>query len=156
MTLICWKCHSGLHTLRFHLSQNENNKWYCETGLTAIFSKESDIKAFGFCDIIFVHFLTAKAVYRAVYRISHLRYIARAKHEYSWGTLHKEVCLNPPLRVCDIIGRFKSYTSYNYGEKLWQRSYYDHIIRGEMDYMEIWEYIDKNPHKWNEDELYLE
>ena len=62
----------------------------------------------------------------------------------------------PPLRVCDIIGRFKSYTSYNYGEKLWQRSYYDHIIRGEMDYMEIWEYIDKNPHKWNEDELYLE
>ncbi|MBQ3084525.1 MAG: hypothetical protein IJC46_03625, partial [Clostridia bacterium] len=45
------------------------------------FQKESDIKAFGFCDIIFVPFSTAKAVYRVACHISHQRYIARAKHE---------------------------------------------------------------------------
>ena len=34
------------------------------------FQKESDIKAFGFCDIIFVPILTAKAVYRAFTHIA--------------------------------------------------------------------------------------
>ncbi len=40
------------------------------------------------------------------------------------------------------------------GKKLWQRSYYDHVIRNRTDYLEIWQYIDDNPAKWREDELY--
>ena len=32
--------------------------------------------------------------------------------------------------------------------KLWQKSYYDHVIRNQQDYNEIWEYIDNNPQKW--------
>ena len=34
---------------------------------------------------------------------------------------------------------------------VWQRSYHDHIIRGEDDYREIWNYIDTNPARWRED-----
>jgi REP element-mobilizing transposase RayT len=34
------------------------------------------------------------------------------------------------------------------GEKLFQRSYYDHVIRNRQDYNEIWEYIENNPRKW--------
>ena len=37
---------------------------------------------------------------------------------------------------------------------LWQRSYYEHVIRNEHDYREIWEYIDANPVKWAEDRYY--
>ena len=40
------------------------------------------------------------------------------------------------------------------GRKLWQRSYYDHVIRNEADYLRIWQYIDENPAKWAEDEYY--
>ena len=40
------------------------------------------------------------------------------------------------------------------GRKLWQRSYYEHIIRDEIDYQEIWQYIDENPQKWEIDRLY--
>ena len=40
--------------------------------------------------------------------------------------------------------------------KLWQRSYHEHVIRGEADYREIWEYIDANPAKWAEDRYYTE
>ena len=58
----------------------------------------------------------------------------------------------PPLQ--QIIGRMKSYTTRRYGDKLWQRSYYDHVVRGEEDYLEIWRYIDENPAKWAEDRFY--
>ena len=37
---------------------------------------------------------------------------------------------------------------------VWQRSYYDHIIRNETDYLKIWNYIDENPLKWEFDKYY--
>ena len=42
------------------------------------------------------------------------------------------------------------------GENIFQRSYHDHVIRGEKDYLEIWQYIDSNPAKWAEDCFYNE
>ena len=60
---------------------------------------------------------------------------------------------NPPLQ--DVIGRIKSYTTYRYGGKLWQRSYHDHIIRSESDYLKIWTYIDSNHQKWEKDVFYM-
>ena len=38
---------------------------------------------------------------------------------------------------------------------IWQRSFYDHIIRNEEDYLRIWQYIDENPAKWTEDDYYV-
>jgi hypothetical protein len=32
--------------------------------------------------------------------------------------------------------------------KLWQKSYYDHVIRNQQDYDETWQYIENNPSKW--------
>ena len=58
----------------------------------------------------------------------------------------------PPLQ--NIIGKFKSYTTNQFGGILWQRSFHDHIIRGEQDYKKIWEYIDTNTAKWKQDCFY--
>ena len=63
---------------------------------------------------------------------------------------------DPPLQVYDIVGRFKSFTDSKYYGKLWQRSFHDHIIRDENDYLKIWNYIDLNPQKWTEDIFYIE
>ena len=60
----------------------------------------------------------------------------------------------PPLH--QIIGRFKSYTTHLYGKSLWQRSFYDHILRSEEDLRSAREYIAANPARWREDELYSE
>ena len=62
----------------------------------------------------------------------------------------------PPLQIYDIIGNFKSFTTHKYEKTLWQRSFHDHIIRGENDYLKIWNYIDTNPQKWQEDCFYTE
>jgi len=59
---------------------------------------------------------------------------------------------NPPLQ--DVIGQLKSYTTNKFGSTVWQRSYHDHIIRGENDYNKIWEYIDTNVMKWKTDCFY--
>ena len=38
---------------------------------------------------------------------------------------------------------------------IWQRSFYDHVIRNEQDYYEIAKYIVENPLAWEEDTLYM-
>ena len=60
-----------------------------------------------------------------------------------------------------IVGAFKSLAANQCREaglsgKLWQRSYYEHIIRSEADYRQIWDYIEFNPGKWAEDQYYTE
>ncbi len=39
--------------------------------------------------------------------------------------------------------------------KLWQRNYYEHIIRNEQSYQLITNYIMNNPIKWSEDKFYI-
>lgn len=53
-----------------------------------------------------------------------------------------------------FVGTLKRFCNREYGENIWQRSFYDHIIRGKEDYEKIWEYIDTNTFKWEEDSLY--
>lgn len=38
--------------------------------------------------------------------------------------------------------------------RIFQNSFHDHIIRNERDYQRIWQYIDTNPAKWQEDCYY--
>ena len=78
--------------------------------------------------------------------------------------IHVIICLEaeqggqsrPPLQR--VIQRFKSISTrrcWNLGLKtLWQRSFYDHVIRSKEDYLHIWQYIDDNPAKWAEDKYY--
>jgi len=62
-----------------------------------------------------------------------------------------------------IIGAFKSLTTNRYikgvkeagwmpfEKRLWQRNYYEHIIRNEDSYIKLSYYIQNNPLKWEED-----
>ena len=53
-----------------------------------------------------------------------------------------------------FVSVFKRFCHRDIGEQIFQRSYHDHIIRGEKDYLKIWEYIENNPAKWEEDCFY--
>ena len=46
-----------------------------------------------------------------------------------------------------IIKQTKGYITKQIGFSIWQKSFYDHIVRGNNDYKEIWEYIENNPLK---------
>ena len=53
-----------------------------------------------------------------------------------------------------IIKQFKGYVSKTVNEQIWQKRFYDHVIRGREDYEEISRYICENPENWEKDELY--
>jgi len=53
-----------------------------------------------------------------------------------------------------LVSSIKRYTNKVSGSKIWQRSYHDHIIRDDIDYLQIWQYIDENPQAWSEDCYY--
>ncbi len=50
--------------------------------------------------------------------------------------------------IARFVGTFKRFCNKEYGRNIWQSRYYDHVIRNQQDYNEIWEYIDNNPIKW--------
>lgn len=70
---------------------------------------------------------------------------------------------DPSPTLGNVIGWYKYTVSKEInlkngtpGNRVFQRSYHDHIIRGEKDYLKIWEYIDANPIRWHDDCFYVE
>ena len=73
--------------------------------------------------------------------------------------------INPfPTAVYDIpnvVGKYKAAVTravgnaFMHSERLWQASFYDHIIRNDQDYQTVWQYIDGNPSKWLDDSFYV-
>ena len=53
--------------------------------------------------------------------------------------------------ISRIIQQFKGAVSKQIGFSMWQKLFYDHIIRNEQEYQKTWEYIDTNPLKWELD-----
>jgi len=50
-----------------------------------------------------------------------------------------------------VVGQMKQAVSRTIGKSIWQKSYHDHVIRGEQDYLKIWNYVVYNHKKWKED-----
>lgn len=57
-------------------------------------------------------------------------------------------------KIPSLVSTFKRFSNKECGGSIWQRSYYDHVIRDQKDYEKIWQYIEDNPIKWLEDEYY--
>ncbi len=70
--------------------------------------------------------------------------------------------------ISEIVQSFKRHSSIEYikmvkdgvlppfEKQIWQRSFYDHVIRNQNDYEEIYKYIDENPLRWQYDRFYAE
>lgn len=56
--------------------------------------------------------------------------------------------------VPSVVSTFKRFTHKDCGYPVFQRSYHDHIIRNEKEYLKIWQYIDTNPSTWLNDCFY--
>ena len=59
-------------------------------------------------------------------------------------------------KISLAVSTLKRFVNSEVGTNIFQRSFHDHIIRGEDDYKKIWEYIDTNPVKWQDDCFYCE
>ncbi len=61
---------------------------------------------------------------------------------------------SPSKTVGAIVRGFKGAVSRQLGYTVWQRNYYEHIIRTDESYRHISNYIENNPTKWQSDKLY--
>lgn len=52
--------------------------------------------------------------------------------------------------IPNIINQLKGYVSKKVGFSVWQKLYYDHVIRDQEDYDTKWNYIENNPMTWCE------
>ncbi len=57
--------------------------------------------------------------------------------------------------VPSLIRSWKTLVTKDLGKSIWQRSYYDYVIRNEQDYWLHVQYIDENPAKWFYDDYYI-
>lgn len=71
----------------------------------------------------------------------HIHMILRIKNGSMWAS-------TPTNRISNIVRSIKILSTKEIGKPIFQRSYYDHIIRNQEDFNEKWEYIENNPKKW--------
>ena len=94
-------------------------------------------------------------------------YVVMPNHFHAIITISRADMESAPT-VSDIIQSFKRYSTLEYikmvkdglllpfDKQIWQRTFYDHVIRNSDDYDEIYKYIYENPMRWQFDELYTE
>ena len=90
------------------------------------------------------------------------QYVIMPNHIHSIFFMEEDTAgASPRPTVMDVVCAYKSLTTRACKqvqpiEKLFQTSFYEHVIRGQADYDEIAKYICENPAKWQLDKLYAE
>ena len=57
--------------------------------------------------------------------------------------------------ISNVVQQMKGYVTKQIGKSVWQKLFHDHVIRRQQDYLKIWNYIEGNPSKWEEDCFYV-
>lgn len=91
------------------------------------------------------------------------KYVVMPNHMHIMLCIENDGRGNPSPTISNVVGWLKygvtsaiNKTFGTTGNNIFQRSFHDHIIRDERDYLKIWNYIDTNPQKWQEDCFYTE
>ena len=87
------------------------------------------------------------------------QYVIMPNHIHAILMLEETAGTSPHPTIPDIVCAYKSLTARYCKkiqpiDKLFQTSFYEHVIRGHKDYEEIAEYIVNNPKQWELDKLY--
>lgn len=90
------------------------------------------------------------------------KYVIMPNHIHAIIILEGAAGASPRPTLTDIICTYKSLTTREcnavnktMGRKLFQTSFFDHIISNEVEYQNVWQYINENPRKWGNDEYYI-
>jgi REP element-mobilizing transposase RayT len=76
------------------------------------------------------------------------------KGKHTGSPLHRVVQWFKTMTTNEFIRNVKFHGWEPFENKIWQRNYYEHIIRNEDSYRDISNYIMNNPQNWLEDEHY--
>ncbi len=96
------------------------------------------------------------AIYQGIVTVDN--FVIMPNHVHLLLSIHTEKLggrRNAAPTISSVVNQFKGCVSKGIGFPCWQKSFHDHIVRDERDYRLIWEYIDANPGKWEEDRYFI-
>jgi len=79
------------------------------------------------------------------------RRVGRTSGEHTGSPLHRIIQWFKTMTTNEYIRGVKQQGWEPFHDKLWQRNYYEHIVRNEKEFSRIREYIRNNPTNWNTD-----
>ena len=89
-------------------------------------------------------------------------YVVMPNHFHAIITVVEQGAASSAPTLGNILRRFKSVSAIavnrclnRQGQPVWQRNYYEHIIRSDQAYQNITEYIRTNPKLWQEDAYFV-
>ena len=85
---------------------------------------------------------------------NHIHFMVSLQGGHAGPPLHEIVEWFKTMTTNEYIRGVKSGLYPPFNKRIWQRDYYEQIIRDESDYQRIWQYIDDNPSCWIEDDYY--
>ena len=85
---------------------------------------------------------------------NHIHIIVIITERHIGRSLHDMMRWFETMATNEYIRNVKKGIIKPFNKRLFQKSFHDHIIRGEKDYQKIWEYIDTNSLKWELDCFY--
>ena len=82
---------------------------------------------------------------------NHIHFMLRV---FDYGAPRTSPPTNHHSKVSRFVSNFKRFCNKEIGSNIWQRGYYDHIIRNINDYERSVKYIYENPMRWQYDKLH--
>ena len=117
--------------------------------LSRIVGDDAHIVPSDYGQIVEKYLRTIKGIEKYVIMPNHIHMIIRIDNGPMWASA-------PTQSIPTLVRSFKVLVTKELGQSIFQRSYYDHVIRGERDYRDVWDYIETNPLRWQEDEYHCE
>ena len=133
----------------------------CSNGKSCLFGEVDNDK---------MHLNDSGHILELCWRDLTIRYDTICLHEFIVMPNHVHGIIelkNNDKALGEIIGAYKSITTNQYikgvrennwpsfENKLWQRNYYEHVIRNELSHQKITDYIKYNPAKWCDDKYFV-
>ena len=75
--------------------------------------------------------------------------------EHTGSPLHRVIQWFKTMITNEFIRNVKNHGWEPFENKIWQRNYFEHIIRNEESHRKISAYIQNNPANWQEDEYFM-
>lgn len=133
-------------------TNNRENLFWLDVG--AIFDRPEDIPLTNLGMIVrqSIHDISrhypAITVDHSVIMPNHIHLLLQINTDYNGRSM-----IAPTIST--VVRHMKGMVTKQAGFSVWQKGFYDHVIRNDNDYRDTWNYIEGNPSKWSEDKLYI-
>ncbi|MGN1480326.1 transposase [Porcipelethomonas sp.] len=137
----------GLYFITVCVKNHENMLWH---NVGATIGRPQDVKLSEYGEIV-ENAIRNIHIHYPNYKID--KYVIMPNHIHLLIWINRDRIGRPMVAptISTVIQQTKGIVTKQIGFSIWQKSFHDHIIRNEKEYLKISKYIENNPLKWKDD-----